>query len=432
MSNSTTRLKNFSIDFILNSNTSATSRQASEQKDLEVVEVEMGNTRSGTASNDNNQSSSNDLAKDLSFSSAITNEDPGPARVAPSIFKHSKGKIRTRQSRRQEAAIVSEGSFRPDQSQRSNSNYGIEMQSLKQLSRLGEVTPTSMANIATVDNSLLPLFMSYLIQQHNQIGQKSELFQVPGRPKNSDPLMTQAPSHSSSYKNTLHTRTPIDELFDPTNLSKLGLYPDQTFLAGRSGSAYSMNQISQHCNPYLRRDSPHQPIQSLSQSMQSADDHKYVAFPGYPGCLSQLSTESSSQQNTLVVSAQGPYSSPQGSQQSYIYASSASAATSAIGTTNNQSQQQQSNASKIFKCQECGKCFNAHYNLTRHMPIHTGVRPFVCKICGKGFRQASTLCRHKIIHTEEKPHKCTVCSKAFNRSSTLNTHMRIHAGYKPW
>lgn len=87
---------------------------------------------------------------------------------------------------------------------------------------------------------------------------------------------------------------------------------------------------------------------------------------------------------------------------------------------------------KTFACQECGKVFNAHYNLTRHMPIHTGARPFVCKICGKGFRQASTLCRHKIIHTSEKPHKCHTCGKAFNRSSTLNTHTRIHAGYKPF
>lgn len=87
---------------------------------------------------------------------------------------------------------------------------------------------------------------------------------------------------------------------------------------------------------------------------------------------------------------------------------------------------------KTFTCTDCGKVFNAHYNLTRHMPVHTGARPFVCKICGKGFRQASTLCRHKIIHTEEKPHTCNTCGKAFNRSSTLNTHTRIHAGYKPF
>ncbi|XP_052780658.1 zinc finger protein 519-like [Mya arenaria] len=87
---------------------------------------------------------------------------------------------------------------------------------------------------------------------------------------------------------------------------------------------------------------------------------------------------------------------------------------------------------KSFSCPECGKLFNAHYNLTRHMPVHTGARPFICKVCGKGFRQASTLCRHKIIHTSDKPHKCQTCGKAFNRSSTLNTHMRIHMNYKPY
>lgn len=90
------------------------------------------------------------------------------------------------------------------------------------------------------------------------------------------------------------------------------------------------------------------------------------------------------------------------------------------------------NKQKQFACPDCGKVFNAHYNLTRHMPVHTGARPFVCKICGKGFRQASTLCRHKIIHTSDKPHKCQTCGKAFNRSSTLNTHIRIHNGYKPY
>lgn len=95
-------------------------------------------------------------------------------------------------------------------------------------------------------------------------------------------------------------------------------------------------------------------------------------------------------------------------------------------------QKRNHNKQKTFTCPECGKIFNAHYNLTRHMPVHTGARPFVCKVCGKGFRQASTLCRHKIIHTQEKPHKCHTCGKAFNRSSTLNTHIRIHAGYKPW
>ena len=31
------------------------------------------------------------------------------------------------------------------------------------------------------------------------------------------------------------------------------------------------------------------------------------------------------------------------------------------------------NQPKTFPCAECGKVFNAHYNLTRHMPVHTGM-----------------------------------------------------------
>ena len=35
---------------------------------------------------------------------------------------------------------------------------------------------------------------------------------------------------------------------------------------------------------------------------------------------------------------------------------------------------------KQISCPVCGKKFNAHYNLTRHMPVHTGARPFICKV----------------------------------------------------
>ena len=40
----------------------------------------------------------------------------------------------------------------------------------------------------------------------------------------------------------------------------------------------------------------------------------------------------------------------------------------AAASTNSNGQQ------KTFPCSECGKVFNAHYNLTRHMPVHTGKR----------------------------------------------------------
>ena len=35
---------------------------------------------------------------------------------------------------------------------------------------------------------------------------------------------------------------------------------------------------------------------------------------------------------------------------------------------------------KQISCPVCGKTFNAHYNLTRHMPVHTGARPYICKV----------------------------------------------------
>ncbi|KAK7933483.1 hypothetical protein WMY93_004379 [Mugilogobius chulae] len=38
---------------------------------------------------------------------------------------------------------------------------------------------------------------------------------------------------------------------------------------------------------------------------------------------------------------------------------------------------------KNFTCEVCGKVFNAHYNLTRHMPVHTGARPSCAKCVGR-------------------------------------------------
>ncbi|CAF1250813.1 unnamed protein product [Rotaria sordida] len=105
---------------------------------------------------------------------------------------------------------------------------------------------------------------------------------------------------------------------------------------------------------------------------------------------------------------------------------------SGVDKLNPSSNSEENDKLKNYPCTQCGKIFTAQYNLVRHMPVHTGIRPFICKVCGKGFRQASTLCRHKIIHTSDKPHACRICGKAFNRSSTLNTHMRIHQNFKPW
>ncbi|XP_006814213.1 uncharacterized protein LOC100378858 [Saccoglossus kowalevskii] len=91
----------------------------------------------------------------------------------------------------------------------------------------------------------------------------------------------------------------------------------------------------------------------------------------------------------------------------------------------------QQRTKKTYECCECGKVFNAQYTLTRHQPVHTGVRKYACNVCGKTFRQGSTLCRHKVIHSDNRPFKCQICSKDFNRSSSLIAHMKTHCKSKP-
>uniref|UniRef100_A0A915DLR3 C2H2-type domain-containing protein n=1 Tax=Ditylenchus dipsaci TaxID=166011 RepID=A0A915DLR3_9BILA len=126
-----------------------------------------------------------------------------------------------------------------------------------------------------------------------------------------------------------------------------------------------------------------------------------------------------------------------------------------------------------YRCSICGKTFTAHYNLTRHMPVHTGARPFparfvekrsdrrpllqdlwkvfqrsstlntharihsgfkpyVCEYCGKGFHQNGNYKNHKLTHSGEKRHECVVCHKAFHHSYNLAFHMHTHTANKPY
>lgn len=80
-----------------------------------------------------------------------------------------------------------------------------------------------------------------------------------------------------------------------------------------------------------------------------------------------LSVKAASNRSSSPKNSESPQSSPAKSEKS-----------------KDEGSEDKKNSSKTFTCPECGKIFNAHYNLTRHMPVHTGARPFVCKICGKG------------------------------------------------
>ncbi|XP_078243535.1 uncharacterized protein LOC144583037 [Pogona vitticeps] len=85
-----------------------------------------------------------------------------------------------------------------------------------------------------------------------------------------------------------------------------------------------------------------------------------------------------------------------------------------------------------FPCPECGKCFRRCKYLVSHMKIHTGEKPFTCLECGKSFTRKDTLLSHERIHTQEKPFECSDCGKSFRDKATLRSHVRIHTGDKPF
>uniref|UniRef100_A0A667ZKK6 C2H2-type domain-containing protein n=1 Tax=Myripristis murdjan TaxID=586833 RepID=A0A667ZKK6_9TELE len=74
----------------------------------------------------------------------------------------------------------------------------------------------------------------------------------------------------------------------------------------------------------------------------------------------------------------------------------------------------------------CDRRFSRSDELTRHVRVHTGQKPFQCRICMRSFSRSDHLTTHIRTHTGEKPFACTECGRKFARSDERKRHAKIH------
>ncbi|XP_041826642.1 zinc finger and BTB domain-containing protein 12-like [Melanotaenia boesemani] len=78
-----------------------------------------------------------------------------------------------------------------------------------------------------------------------------------------------------------------------------------------------------------------------------------------------------------------------------------------------------------YLCRRCDKIFQHLQSYVGHLKEH---RQFPCLVCGESFSQKSKLTRHIHVHTGVKPFRCPLCHKTFTQKALLQEHLHLHTG----
>ncbi|CAG5986587.1 unnamed protein product [Menidia menidia] len=73
----------------------------------------------------------------------------------------------------------------------------------------------------------------------------------------------------------------------------------------------------------------------------------------------------------------------------------------------------------------CDRRFSRSDELSRHLRVHTGHKPFQCRVCARSFSRSDHLATHLRTHTGEKPFGCQQCARRFARSDERRRHLKL-------
>ena len=86
------------------------------------------------------------------------------------------------------------------------------------------------------------------------------------------------------------------------------------------------------------------------------------------------------------------------------------------------------NVHSVYTCFVCLNTFTSRNNMTRHIRIHSGTKPYSCPRCPERFTRKDDVKRHILRHDFNKPFRCASCNMGYTEKTTMKVHFERDHG----